>query len=95
MRKLAFVSTAALALSLGALGVSSAEAQGYGYHRGYGGYAARGPAYRGYGYRNRGVSPGAAVGLGIAGLAAGAIAAEIARRQGYYGAPRYYDEDDY
>lgn len=46
---------------------------GYGYGRGYGrGYGYRGYGHRGYGYR-RGPGVGAAVGAGVAGLAAGAI----------------------
>ncbi|GEL44870.1 hypothetical protein MEX01_54610 [Methylorubrum extorquens] len=62
-----------------------------GFRRGYGGYG-----YRGYGYR-RGIGPGAAIGLGIAGLAAGAIAANsygyggygYSRPVGYYGGYGY------
>lgn len=90
MRKLALIS--ALSLSIGALGATSADAQGYGYgrHHGYGyghgyhrGYGPR----RDYGYRrHRGISTGAAVGLGIAGAAAGAVAAgALSRGPGYYG----------
>ncbi len=90
MRKLALV-TAAL-ISVGTLATTSAEARpygrGYGHHHGHyhGGYGPR--AY--YGGRRRGIGTGAAVGLGIAGLAAGAIAAGAARdaygpRRGYYG----------
>ncbi|KMO30550.1 hypothetical protein VQ02_27795 [Methylobacterium variabile] len=97
MRKLAIIP--ALAVALGAfttIAPSPAEAQGwrgghYGHGHGYGrGYAGRPYAYGG---RRRGISPGAAVGLGIAGAAVGAIgaaaAADAARRNGYgyYGAP--------
>lgn len=57
-------------------------------------YGARG--YRDDGARRggRGISTGAAVGLGVAGVAAGAIAADAARRNGYYGAPQGGDYDD-
>ena len=48
---------------------TGAEARPYGFHGGYGGY--HGGYYRG----RRGIGTGAAIGLGIAGLAAGAIAA--------------------
>ncbi|MGU3668104.1 hypothetical protein ACLBX9_28280 [Methylobacterium sp. A49B] len=90
MRKLALIS--AVTLSLGAIGATGAQAQGYGYgghHRGYArdydrAYGAR----RDFGYRrHRGLSTGAAVGLGIAGAAAGAAAAGAFDRggPGYYG----------
>ncbi|MEE7491460.1 hypothetical protein ACU4GR_20040 [Methylobacterium oryzae CBMB20] len=90
MRKLALIS--AVTLSLGALGATGAQAQGYGYggHHGYGygrgydrGYGPR----RDFGYRrHRGLSTGAAIGLGIAGAAAGAAAAgAFDRGPGYYG----------
>ena len=97
MRKFALLSAAVFAL--GTMGFTSgAQAQGYGYRGGgYGGYESRGPVGRSYGDRGgrRGISTGAAVGLGIAGLAAGAIAADAARRNGYgYGAPAY-DYDGY
>ncbi|CAO4183660.1 hypothetical protein CFFPNG_04242 [Methylorubrum aminovorans] len=59
--------------------------RGVDFRRGYGGYG-----YRGYGYR-RGIGPGAAIGLGIAGLAAGAIAANSYGYGGYgYGRPVGY-----
>ena len=93
MRKLAFIS--ALTISLGAIGATGAQAQGYG----YGGYGGHHGGYardydRGYGgrrdygpRRHRGLSTGAAVGLGIAGAAAGAAAAGAFDRggPGYYG----------
>ncbi|MBP1179873.1 hypothetical protein [Methylobacterium sp. PvR107] len=93
MRKLALIS--ALALSVGAIGATGAQAQGYGYGGGYGGHhGGYGRGYdRGYGgqrdfgyRRHRGISTGAAIGLGIAGAAAGAAAA------GAYGhgGPGYY-----
>ena len=100
MRKLAIIP--ALAVALGAVSTvapSPAQAQGwrghgYGHHYGHGygrGYVGRNYTYGG---RRRGISPGAAVGLGIAGAAVGAIgaaaAADAARRNGYgygYGAP--------
>ena len=96
MRKLALIS--ALTISLGAIGTTGAQAQGYGYG-GYGGhhggYARDYGRYdRGYGgrrdfgyRRGRGLSTGAAVGLGIAGAAAGAAAAGAFDRggPGYYG----------
>ncbi|MBY0297734.1 MAG: hypothetical protein K2X71_17155 [Methylobacterium sp.] len=93
MRKLAILSAAA-ALSLGTMATMSAPAEARpGYRGGYGHGYHGGPYARGYGYRGgrRGISTGAAVGLGIAGLAAGAIAADAARRNGYgyYGAPAY------
>ncbi|GJD76185.1 hypothetical protein [Methylobacterium goesingense] len=96
MRKLTLIS--AVTLSLGALGVTGAQAQGYGYG-GYrdGGYGRgydrgidrgydRGRDYDRRGGR-RGLSTGAAVGLGIAGVAAGAAAAGAYDRggNGYYG----------
>ena len=78
MRNIAIVS--ALTLSLGAMAFSTAadaRPRGHGYgHGGHGGYA-----YRGGG--RRGIGTGAAVGLGIAGLAAGAIAADSYRRSTY------------
>ena len=45
-------------------------------------------------FRRGGIGPGAAIGLGIAGLAAGAIVAGAARQRyydgyGYYGRPAY------
>ncbi|MGY2049510.1 hypothetical protein [Methylobacterium sp. JK268] len=102
MRKIALLSAAVL--SLGTVVTASAPAQardgyGYGYGRGFQGR----PYAGGYGYRHerRGLSTGAAVGLGVAGLAAGAIAADAARRNGYYGrlayrAPAYgYGYEDY
>lgn len=101
MRKLALLSAAAL--TLGTMGFAGgAQAQGYyghGYRgAGYGGYETRGYADRPYAYRGgrRGISTGAAVGLGIAGLAAGAIAADAARRNSYgYGYPAYNYYDGY
>jgi hypothetical protein len=91
MRKLALIS--AVTLSLGALGATGAQAQGYGYgghHGGYGygrGYDRGYGPHRDFGYRrHRGLSTGAAVGLGIAGAAAGAAAAgAFDRGPGYYG----------
>jgi hypothetical protein len=93
MRKIALVS--ALTLSLGALALPTAadagpRGHGYGKHYGHGGYAYRGG--------RRGIGTGAAVGLGIAGLAAGAIAAESVRRSYYddgYGRRGYYDRRGY
>lgn len=101
MRKLALISAAVMALgTIGLSGGAQAQDYGAGYRGGAGGYGARGRAVapyanrggRSYGYRGerRGISTGAAVGLGVAGLAAGAIAADAARRNGYgYGAPAY------
>jgi hypothetical protein len=93
MRKLALIS--ALALSVGAIGATGAQAQGYGYgsygghHGGYGrGYGRAYGGHRDFGYRrHRGLSTGAAIGLGIAGAAAGAAAAGAYDRggPGYYG----------
>lgn len=90
MRKFAIL--AAAALSLGALGATGAEARGgyghgyghayghgHGYGRGYRGGYANGYGNRGYYGRRRGISTGAAIGLGAVGLAAGAIAAGAAR----------------
>ena len=65
------------------LGVTSADARGFGrggYHRGYGG-----GYHRGYGHR--GIGTGAAVGLGL--LGAGIAGAAIAGSQGYGGYPAY------
>ncbi|MGH1588590.1 hypothetical protein ACRBEV_09780 [Methylobacterium phyllosphaerae] len=91
MRKLALIS--AVTLSLGALGATGAQAQGYGYGGHHGGYGYGRGYDRGYGprrdfgyRRHRGVSTGAAIGLGIAGAAAGAVAAgALDRGPGYYG----------
>jgi len=89
MRKLALLS--AVTLCLGTLGVGGAQAQGYGYRDGYGygrGYERGYGRHRDYGYRrHRGLSTGAAVGLGIAGAAAGTAAAGAFDRggPGYYG----------
>ncbi|HEX8373558.1 MAG TPA: hypothetical protein VF606_00075, partial [Geminicoccaceae bacterium] len=84
MRNIAIVS--ALTLSLGAMAFSTAaDARPRGYGYGNGGYA-QGGYGRGYAHRGggrRGIGTGAAVGLGIAGLAAGAIAAEGYRRSTY------------
>ncbi|MEE7503606.1 hypothetical protein ACLBXO_25570 [Methylobacterium sp. C33D] len=78
MRKIGIIATAAV-MALGSVAVtSSAEARPYGYHGGYGGYG------HGYYRGRRGIGTGAAIGLGIAGLAAGAIAAGAAR-DSYYG----------
>ena len=97
MRKFALVSAALI--SLGTLTATSADARpwgrggyGHGYGHYHGGYGPR--AY--YGGHRRGIGTGAAVGLGIAGLAAGAIAAGAARDAYYrdrsYGRPYgYYD----
>lgn len=96
MRRLAIAS--ALLVAAGAATVTTADARPFG--RGYGGYNGGGYAYRGGGYGRRGLSTGAAVGLGIAGLAAGAVAAGAANSYyygrpygyGYYGRPYgYYD----
>ncbi len=101
MRKIALISAAAL--SLGAMSVSSAQAQRL--H----GYGAPGAPYgygRGYEGRRRGISPGAAVGLGIAGLAVGGAAAAAAANsgygygpgnygRGYYGRPAYGYDNGY
>ena len=76
MRKIGIIATAA-AMAIGSVAATTgAEARPYGYHGGYGGYG----HYRG----RRGIGTGAAIGLGIAGLAAGAIAAGAAR-DSYYG----------
>ena len=81
MRKLAIVTAAVL--SMGALAAAPADARpgyrggGHGYH---GGYAHRG---------GRGIGTGAAVGLGIAGLAAGAATAGA---YGYGNRPAGYDD---
>jgi hypothetical protein len=81
-------------LSLGTQAVSNVRSYGYrgGYRVGYRGYGYRRYGYRGYGYR------GAAVGAGVAGLAAGAavggaIAAQGA--SGYYGGTQVTDADAY
>ncbi|GJE61885.1 hypothetical protein [Methylobacterium trifolii] len=80
MRKIAILS--ATALSIAALTATAADARPRGYYGGGYGHHAYGG---GYGYRGgrRGIGTGAAVGLGIAGLAAGAIAAGAAR-DAYY-----------
>jgi hypothetical protein len=89
MKKLALAIAATVALGSAAVTTNDAQAQGYygGYHRGY----AYGPRYVRH---RRGIGPGAAIGLGIAGLAAGAIVANQARHRyyddGYYDAPRAY-----
>ncbi len=87
MRKFALL-TAAATLALGSVAATTgAEARPYGFHGG--GYAHHGY----YGGGRRGIGTGAAVGLGIAGLAAGAIAAGAARdAYGYdygYARPAY------
>ncbi len=85
MRKFALL-TAAATLAIGSVAAtSSAQARPYGFH---GGYGHHGYGY-GRGYGRRGIGTGAAVGLGIAGLAAGAIAAGVARDSYGYGAPAY------
>lgn len=80
MRKLTLV-TAAAALTLGSIAATgSAEARPYGFRGG-------GYGHQGYYGGRRGIGTGAAVGLGIAGLAAGAIAAGAAND--YYRGSRY------
>ena len=87
MRKLLIL--AAALVSTAVITVETAEARPYG--RGWGArpYVAYGPRYRAYGYRP-GIGAGAAVGLGVAGLAAGAIAAGAAH-DAYYRDRCYYD----
>ncbi|GJE57392.1 hypothetical protein [Methylobacterium thuringiense] len=82
MRKLAITLTAAL--SLGALAAVPADARP-GYRGGHGGYYGGHRGYHGgyVGRRGRGIGTGAAVGLGIAGLAAGAVAAGAYGNRGY------------
>ena len=88
MRKGHLVLTAAAMLGLGSMAASVTPAEA-GWRGGYGGYHG-GYGYRGYGYR-RGIGPGAAIGLGIAGLAAGAIVANSYGYGGYgYGRPVGY-----
>lgn len=104
---LALTAAAVLGLGTMAASTAPAEAgwrggyghggYGYGgYRGGYGGYGYRNVGYRGgYGYRGyghrRGIGAGAAIGLGIAGLAAGAIASNAYRGYGYsYGRPVGY-----
>lgn len=82
MKKLALAFAATVALASATTTTTAAQAQGYyGHHRGYA-YAPR------YVRHRRGINPGAAIGLGIAGLAAGAIAADAGRHY-YYGDPYY------
>ena len=85
-------------LSLGNQWVSNVRYYGYrggyrgGYRAGYRGYGYRRYGYRGYGYR------GAAVGAGVAGLAAGAAVGGAIAAQGafgYYGGTQVTDADAY
>lgn len=86
---------AALVLGATVVGAAATPAEAARWH-GRGGY---GHAYRGgyHGYYNRGVSTGAAVGLGLLGVGIGAALASQPRYYGPapaygYGAPVYYDD---
>ena len=85
-------------LSLGNQAVSEVRYYRGGYRGGYRGYGYRGYGYRRYGYYGGYGYRGAAVGAGVAGLAAGAavggaIAAQGA--SGYYGGTQVTEADAY